>query len=145
MEKSRITIDDFKMESVLFTAEGCWVNANQYYNGISEEGKFDINYSSILSFLIQRAGGICKHYSSDLFITWCYIHDKLKDSHYKGDRILFGFREMGVDSNGFVLSRCNNYGIDGMHDEIKELYILDIKVDEDSYMMRMEFGKAVLK
>lgn len=144
MEKSRITIDDFKMGSVLFTAEGYWVNANQYYNGISEEGKFDINYSSILSFLIQRAGGICKHYSSDLFITWCYIYDKLKDLHYKGDKILFGFREMGVDSNAFVLSRYNNYGIDGMHDEIKELYVLDIKVDEDFYMT-MQLGKAVLK
>lgn len=144
MEKSRITIDDFKMGSVLFTAEGYWVNANQYYNGISEEGKFDINYSSILSFLIQRAGGICKHYSSDLFITWNYIQDKLKDSHYKGDKILFGFREMGVDSNGFILSRCNNYGIKNMNDEIKELYVLDIKVDEDFYMT-MELRKAILK
>ena len=144
MEKSRITIDDFKMGSVLFTAEGYWVNANQYYNGISEEGKFDINYSIILSFLIQRAGGICRHYSSDLFITWCYIYDKLKDLHYKGDKILFGFREMGVDSNGFILSRCNNYGIKNMNDEIKELYALDIKVDEDFYMT-MELRKAILK
>lgn len=144
MKKSRITIDDFKMESVLFTEKGCWVNVNQYYNGISEEGKFDINYSSILSFLIQKAGEICKHYSSDLFITWNYIHDKLKDLHYKGDKILFGFREMGVDSNGFILSRCNNYGIENMYDEIKELYILDIKVDEDFYMT-MQLGKAVLK
>ena len=132
------------MGSVLFTAEGYWVNANQYYNGISEEGKFDINYSSILSFLIQRAGGICRHYSSDLFITWCYIYDKLKDLHYKGDKILFGFREMGVDSNAFVLSRCNNYEINGMYNKIKELYVLDIKVDEDFYMT-MELGKAVLK
>lgn len=144
MWKPRITIDDFKMESVLFTAEGCWVNTNQYYNGTSEEGKFDINYSSILSFLIQRAGGICRHYSSDLFITWNYIHDKLKDLHYKGDKILFGFREMGVDSNGFVLSRCNNYGIEDMYNEIKELYVLDIKVNEDFYMT-MQLGKAVLK
>lgn len=144
MGKSRITIDDFKMGSVLFTEEGYWVNANQYYNGISEEGKFDINYSNILSFLIQRAGGICRHYSSDLFITWCYIYDKLKDSHYKGDKILFGFREMGVDSNGFILSRCNNYGIEDMNDEIKELYVLDIKVDEDFYMT-MKLRKAMLK
>lgn len=144
MGKSRITIDDFKMGSVLFTAEGYWVNANQYYNGISEEGKFDINYSNILSFLIQKAGSICKHYASDLFITWNYIQDKLKDSHYKGDKILFGFREMGVDSNGFVLSRCNNYGIEDMNDEIKELYVLDIKVDEDFYMT-MELRKAMLK
>ena len=51
---------------------------------------------------------------------------------------------MGVDSNGFVLSRCNNYGIEDMYDEIKELYLLNINVDEDFYM-RMEFGKAVLK
>lgn len=144
MKKSRITINDFKMESVLFTAGGCWVNAHQYYNGTSEEDKFEINYSSILSFLIQRAGGICKHYSSDLFITWCYIYDKLKDLHYKGDKILFGFREMGVDSNAFVLSRCNNYEINGMYNEIKELYVLDIKVDEEFYMT-MELGKAVLK
>lgn len=144
MGKSRITIDDFKMGSVLFTAEGYWVNANHYYNGISEEGKFDINYSNILSFLIQKAGSICKHYASDLFITWNYIQDKLKDSHYKGDKILFGFREMGVDSNGFVLSRCNNYGIEDMNDEIKELYVLDIKVDEDFYMT-MELRKAMLK
>lgn len=144
MKKSRITINDFKMGSVLFTAEGYWVNANQYYNGISEEGKFDINYSNILSFLIQKAGSICKHYSSDLFITWCYIYDKLKDLHYKADKILFGFREMGVDSNGFVLSRCNNYGIEDMYNEIKELYVLDIKVNEDFYMT-MQLGKAVLK
>ena len=144
MEKTRITIDDFKMESVLLMARGAWLNKNMYSNGISEEGKFDINYSSILSFLIQKAGGICKHYASDLFITWNYIHDKLEDLHYKGEKILFGFREMGVDSNGFVLSRCNNYGIEDMYDEIKELYILNIEVDEDFYMT-MELGKAVLK
>ena len=59
---------------------------------------WDINYSDILTELIQYAGRYCEHYASDLFIIWKYnVEDKLKDHDLKSYSVMFGFRESGVD------------------------------------------------
>lgn len=130
MNNKEYTMENFEMESVLDESTGSWSNSNTYFYGISKEGKFSINYSSILTFLIQVAGRICKHYASDLFITWNSLEEKLKDVEYSGGKILFGFREMGVDSNTFVLSRLNNYGKEQMDKDIEELYMLDVTIEK---------------
>lgn len=138
---SKYTVDNFVMEEVIMEDCGTWVNDNPYYYGISEKGKFNINYSSILTFLIQKAGTICKHYASDLFITWNTIEKLLHISSYDGGKFLFGFREMGVDHNGYVFGRYDY----GNPDEIKELYMLEINVEKtgEGYLrMTMTLGKA---
>lgn len=151
MDSKNYTVENFEMESVLKEDTGSWNNKNPYYYGVSKEGKFSINYSDILTFLIQVAGKICKYYASDLFITWSSLEEKLKDVEYTGGKILFGFRESGVDSNAFVLSRLNNYGKEQMEKDIKELYLLEVKVDKsygeisgslERMDISMKFGRA---
>ena len=59
---------------------------------------WDINYSDILTELIQYAGRFCEYYASDLFIIWkCCVEDKLKDRDLESHSITFGFRKLGVD------------------------------------------------
>ena len=68
----------------LFESEPCW----------------NLNYSSILTQLIQYAGRYCESYASDLFIIWKYnVENKLKDPDLENYTIWFGFREMGVDND----------------------------------------------
>lgn len=153
MAGKEYTMENFELESVLDDAEGRWSNRNPYFYGISEEGKFNINYSSILTFLIKAAGRICKYYASDLFITWSSLEKQLYNVEYTGGKILFGFRESGVDSNSYVLSRLNNYGKEQMEKDIKELYMLEVKIDKsygeisgnlESIDISMKLGKAKL-
>ena len=59
---------------------------------------WDINYSDILTELIQYAGRYCESYASDLFIIWKFCVDqKLKDRELESFTLTFGFRSMGVD------------------------------------------------
>lgn len=103
---------------------------------IEAQGRdFDINYSSILTKLIQECGRLCESYASDLFITWNDIVQKLKDKTMKTSVYLFGIREMGVDHNEFVLSRYNNNGCYAKH-EYRKIYRLNIIVEGD--LIRME-------
>lgn len=65
----------------------------------SLEGKWEINYSSILTKLIQQAGRWCEYYASDLFILWEYnIKQKLDNGTIENGRYTFAFRENGVDN-----------------------------------------------
>lgn len=102
---------------------------------IEAQGRdFDINYSSILTKLIQECGRLCESYASDLFITWNSIVQKLKDKTMETSTHLFGIREMGVDHNEFVLMRYNNY-THARH-EYRKIYRLNIIIDDD--LIRME-------
>lgn len=95
---------------------------------------FDINYSSILTKLIQECGRLCESYASDLFIDWNSIVQKLEDKTMETSTHLFGIREMGVDHNEFVLMRYNNY-THARH-EYRKIYRLNIIIDDD--LIRME-------
>ena len=124
-----LTMENVTMGTVLKTAEGQWINNNPYFSGVSTDGRYDINYSDILTFLIQKAGTICKHYASDLFISWESVMRELDHSEIERDKFLFGFREMGVDHNTWVLSRYNNYGPDNVKREIKEMYLVTLETE----------------
>ena len=105
-------------------------------NVIEARGRnFDINYSSILTKLIQECGRLCESYASDLFITWNEIVQKLKDKTMETSVYLFGIRDMGVDHNEFILSRYDNNGCFAMH-EYRKMYRLNIFVEDD--LIRME-------
>ena len=108
-----------------------------YYSKVIEaEGRdFDINYSSILTKLIQECGRLCESYASDLFITWSGIERKLKEKTMETSVYLFGIREMGVDHNEFIISRYNNNSYRAKY-EYRKMYRLNIIVGGD--LIRME-------
>ncbi len=143
MAKKEYTLENFTMESVMKEATGEW--SNDIFSG---EKCWNINYSDILTFLIQKAGTICKYHASDLFISWSSLENKMKQDgeEYAGGKYLFGFRESGVDHDNYVLSRLNNYGVEGLKRDVKELYVLEVSIKKsDVYYMgdeiKMQFGK----
>ena len=94
---------------------------NSYYGAISADGhrgyysgRYEVNYSDILTKLIQEAGRYCEHYASDLFIDWSdgVLHylDKLSDGDdgETSGTFLFGFRQNGVDHAEYIFSRYDN-------------------------------------
>lgn len=137
------TINDFKFDSVTEKSHGSWEQSRKD----PDRGIFVINYSSILTRLIQAAGRVCKRYASDLFIDWKSIDASLRDKSYSGGRYLFGFRENGVDHAEYVLGRINGSGMGHYKSEIKELYMLEVKVGRDERYpdetgIHMHFGPA---
>lgn len=101
------TIEDFKVdkEKCSYHAHGTW-SVPVFYT----EPQWNLNYSDILTRLIQVAGRYCENYASDLFIHWRAIEKKLKDRNYEGEKLVLGFREMGVDSNDWVVNNYNESG-----------------------------------
>lgn len=141
--KKDYTLEDFTMESVMKEATGEWSN-----DVFGSEKSWNINYSDILTLLIQKAGTICKNYASDLFIIWSSLEKELKEqgTAYSGGKYVFGFRESGVDHDNYVLSRLNNYGVEGLKKDVKELYMLEVSIKESGtyYIgneIKMQFGK----
>ena len=104
---------------------------------IEAEGRdFNINYSSILTKLIQECGRLCESYASDLFISWNIIDEKLQEKTMETSTYLFGIRETGIDHNAFVLSRYNNNGHYAKY-EYRKVYRLDVIVESDSIRMKL--------
>lgn len=91
---------------------------------------FYINYSSILTKLIQEAGRYCESFASDLFIDWRGIDSKLGDGTMETTSYLFGFRESGVDHIDYVWSHLENSIID--HYYYRSIWKLDIEVYEEN-------------
>ena len=88
---------------------------------------FNINYSSILTKLIQECGRLCENYASDLFIDWSVIDERLREKTIETSTYLFGIREDGIDHNSFILSRYNNSGCHAKY-EYRKIYRLDVVV-----------------
>lgn len=97
---------------------------------------FEINYSSILTKLIQECGRLCESYASDLFIIWNGIARKLEKKAMETSAYLFGIREMGVDHSEFILSRYNNNGCYANY-EYRKIYRLDVIVENGSIRMKL--------
>ena len=140
--KKEYTLENFVMDETICTETGNW------QNGIFSDGKeWSINLSGILDRLIKIAARVCEYFASDLFIDWKFNVDaNMKNYDFDGGKILFGFRDSGVDGNSYVLSRINNYGKEGMEKEIKELYMMEFFVEkqhgyfEDTGTIRCKFG-----
>ena len=99
-----------------------------YFNPL--KCKWEINYSSILTKLIQEAGRWCEYYASDLFVTWKYnIDKKLDDGTMDTDQLVFGFREDGVDLRGWCVMHKNETG------RYRALWFLDVTVDNGKMEM----------
>ena len=105
------------------------------------DSQWSINYSDILTKLIQYAGRYCESYASDLFIIWKYnIDDKLKDRNLESFTLKLGFRESGVDhelSNDPEripitnnLENCGSY-------YYRKLATLEIEIDKENIKMTL--------
>lgn len=118
-----ITINDFKpiRTEVLETSGELTVNL------FTGERTVSINYSSILTRLIQEAGRICEFYASDLFIDWRSIVEALEDGTIETGSYLFGFRDSGVDEAQSVLYWYNetSHGLE----HYSAIWKLDIDVE----------------
>lgn len=118
-----ITINDFKPigTEVLETSGELTVNL------FTGERTVGINYSSILTRLIQEAGRICEFYASDLFIDWRSIVESLEDGTIETGSYLFGFRDSGVDEAQSVLYWYNetSHGLE----HYSAIWKLDIDVE----------------
>ena len=120
----------------MYTIEKDFSDKPYFAKVIDAQGRdFDINYSDILTKLIQECGRLCESYASDLFITWDNIVRKLEEKAMKTTTYLFGIREMGVDHSEFILSRYNNNGCYAKY-EYRKIYRLDITIKCD--LIRME-------
>lgn len=99
MFRKQWKIEDLKSGNPILDTYGHWNNC---------KGVFDLNYSSILTRLIQEAGRWCEYYASDLFIDWKIIEKELENADLENTCHYFGFRKNGVDHLPFILSRLNN-------------------------------------
>lgn len=98
------TMDDFNpKDNPTMTAGGCYQRAL-----FDSKPSWDLNYSDILTNLIQLAGRFVEHYASDLFILWDSFDPKKQPEYYIGETKLFGFRESGVDHNENVIRNYND-------------------------------------
>lgn len=72
------------------------------------KNKWEINYSSILTKLIQEAGRWTERHASDLFIGWEEIDEILSNPITESTSRIFAFRESGVDGYTFYENNKSN-------------------------------------
>ena len=96
------------------------------------EGKWEINYSSILTRLIQEAGRWCESFASDLFVQWKYgIDQKLDNGTLYTDTFVFAFKDSGVDSEEWYENHKNE------HNYYRTVWYLDVLTDEGKIKMTL--------
>jgi len=128
------TVNDFTFN------EYAWKPITDEGRRSSYSGKYDINYSSILTRLIQEAGRYCERFASDLFIDWQSVTEWIDGAEPGQEKtFLFGFRENGVDHDAFILSRFNSYCCP--EKEYRSIWRLDISTDYDD-RITMTLGRV---
>ena len=96
------------------------------------EGKWEINYSSILTRLIQEAGRWCEHYASDLFVQWKYkIDQKLDNGTLYTNTFVFAFRDSGVDHEEWYENHKKE------HNYYRAVWFLDVLTDKGKIKMML--------
>lgn len=108
------------------------INGKITEKGSLQYGKWEINYSSILTKLIQEAGRWCKFFASDLFILWdLNIETPLKEKTINTGAFVFAFRESGVDGLGHYAYHKDepNY--------YRAVWFLDIIIEEGKITMTL--------
>jgi len=107
------------------------------------EMEWNINYSSILTKLIQDAGRYCEAWASDLFIIWKYdVDNRLQNRDTQSFTIKFGFRDTGVDHDD-SLDTEREYKIVETHYKTNCYYYrkidtLTVTVDGNKITMELE-------
>ena len=112
------------------------IRADGYWS--TYENHWDINYSSILTRLIQSAGRFCLNYASDLWIDWNNIQNRLTGEILYTDGVyeyLFAMRKQGVDHASYILSNANNGKY--LSDYYSEIFKLTVKVVNNIITMEL--------
>lgn len=112
-----------------YEAHGQFIEKYPY----SKEGRWDINYSDMLSQLIQSCGRYCQRYASDLFIDWQYVVEELEKGEPINEKRIFAIRSYGVDHNEF-------YEIRKGKEPYHEVWELTIESTEDNRWLNMELN-----
>ena len=99
-------------------------------------GRYEINYSSILTKLIQEAGRLCESFASDLFIDWQAVTRCIDTDAEINETFLFGLRQYGVDHKEYVFSRLENDGRYWKHN-YRAMYRLDVTADGKDITMTL--------
>lgn len=109
-------------------------------HGDLEQGRWGINSSTILTKLIQEAGRWCESFASDLFIEWELFLKRLDSADYAGERLAFGFRQMGVDHDSFIECKVNDTaygGLEAVRNEYRAIWVLDVSVQGTEFSMTL--------
>ncbi len=92
-------------------------NSGEYQTGKKNPLDHFINYSGVLTKLIQEAGTVTANYASDLFISWeCFLKEAEKKMESQNDfeiTTFFGFRENGVDGPEYISLKLSSPEIYG--------------------------------
>ena len=86
-------------------------------NGTKEGVEMLVHFSEILSKLMKESERLCKYHASDLFISWEGVLEEMRSPDFFDTfpkTFFFGFRECGVDSEGFLRARLTDprmYGV----------------------------------
>lgn len=133
--RSKIQLDKLKAKSVIECIGE--IRIEQDEKG-TENARLNINYSDILSRLIVEAGTVCKHYASDLFISWESLLMDISNVQGRFAEInrFFGFREDGIDNGKdieTILSSPEVYG----KNPYKSIFKLTVIMDKEHGRMVM--------
>lgn len=136
------------MSNIKFTLEGKKFSLNDYVmQPITETGyystysrEWEINMSSIYTYLIHRVGRYTENYASDLFYIVDAINKALKDwDELDGRTFLVGIRYDGVDENDSIAAKIRNH-TDLSKEYIDGIYML--KFEQYDTEMKVTFGKT---
>ena len=128
LENTGFVFNDYVMKPI--TETGSWSDSWE---------KWNVNLSSIWTYLIHRVGRYTEFYASDLFYTWNEVQKALKDFELDSKTFLIGIRYSGVDGNDSIASKLRN-GYNLNHEYIDGIYMLMIEQDGDK--ITVTFGKA---
>lgn len=117
-----------------YEAQGNWIESRPY----STTGRWDINYSSILSQLIKSCGEYCDMYASNLFIDWKRVEEDLNRGEPIDTTYIFAIRDIGVDNKLYYDIRMENPDL--YHYNYHEVWELKVKGDVEEREITMELN-----
>lgn len=134
LEGKDFTLNDYVMHPITETG---------YYSTYSE--KWEVNMSSIYTYLIHRVGRYTENYASDLIYVIDAINKALKDwgdldgKTFLVKTFLVGIRYNGVDENESIAAKIRNRN-DLSKEYIDGVYML--RFEQYDTAMKVTFGKT---
>ena len=134
LEGKEFTLNDYVMKPITETG---------YYSTYSE--KWEVNMSSIYTYLIHRVGRYTENYASDLIYVIDAINKALRDrceldgKKFLVRTFLVGIRYDGVDGNDSIAAKIRNK-TDLSREYIDGVYML--RFEQYNTAMNVTFGKT---
>lgn len=124
---------DEQIQELKTALAGTIIENGSYSNA---ENKWDINYSSILTKLIQEAGRWCEHYASDLFVLWKHnIEDKLENGTLETGQFVFAMYGNGINNKEQYEYHNKNYEQD--YHYYRAIWFLDVETNDGKIKMTL--------